>query len=65
MEKSVRIFESHQEAEAANLEFYRKLTPEYRLRTLFQIIADHDHEGEAYYNTQIQKVCRIIKREES
>ena len=61
VEKVVRVFNSHAEAEAANLEFYRRLTPEQRLRILFQIIADHEGGTDASQR-RLQRVCRIVKR---
>lgn len=61
MEKSVQIFNSHQEAEAADLEYYRRLTPEQRMRILFQIIADHEGGTDAS-QSRLQRFCRVIKR---
>ena len=61
MEKVVRAYDPHQEAEAADLEYHRKLTPEQRLRILFQIIADHEGGTDASKG-RVQKVVRIIDR---
>lgn len=64
MQKVVRVYNSHQEAEAANLAYYRSLTPERRLRILFQIIADHEGGADASQG-RLQRVCRVIRRGES
>lgn len=43
MEKVVRVFDSFEAAEAADREYYRSLTPEQRLRILFDLVATHEN----------------------
>lgn len=61
MQKIVRVYKSHEEAEAADLDYYRKLTPEQRLRILLKIIADH-HGSEYAPPSRLQRVCQITQR---
>ena len=60
MEKVVRKFESHEEAERADREFYRSLTPKQRVEIALQLIDD-------YYGTEhrLEAVCRIVKLKRS
>ncbi|HZM03151.1 MAG TPA: hypothetical protein VFC44_09015 [Candidatus Saccharimonadales bacterium] len=61
MEKVIRTFKSFEEADKADAEFYRALTPEQRLDILGELIArvypDAHKQG-------IERVCRIIKLQE-
>ena len=58
MEKVVRRFKTHAEADLADQAYYRSLTPEQRIDIVLQLIDD-------YYGPQprLERVCRIIKRE--
>lgn len=58
MDKEIRKFESHEEAERADREFYHSLTPAQRVNMALQLIDD-------YYGTKhrLEAVCRIIKLE--
>ncbi len=61
MEKVVQIFHSHAEADKADRDYYRSLTPQQRLDMAFLI---HDQ----YYGARTQRlerVCRVLKREGS
>ena len=60
MEKVVRKFKTHAEADRADREYYRTLTPGQRVDILLQLIDD-------YYGPQhrLERVCRITKRERS
>jgi uncharacterized protein YdeI (YjbR/CyaY-like superfamily) len=61
MEKAARIFHSFAEAEKAEREYYRSLTPEQRLEILFDLVAaQHPHATEQ----RLERVCRIIKLQE-
>jgi len=61
MEKVVRVFHSLAEAEKADREDYRSLTPERRLEILFELVAArHPHATEQ----RLERVCRIIKLQE-
>jgi hypothetical protein len=59
MEKVVRKFKSHEDAERADREFYRSLTPNQRLNILMQMIDD-------CYGTEhrLEPVVRIKKLSE-
>jgi hypothetical protein len=61
MEKTVRVFRSFQEADAADREYYRNLTPEQRLRILFNLVAT-DEAGQNGTQERLQRVCRVIER---
>lgn len=61
MEKIVRIFKSFEEADQADLEYYRSLTPQQRLELAFQIYDD-------YYDAatqRLERVYRVSKRRAS
>ena len=61
MEKVFRIFHSFAEAEKADREYYRSLTPERRLKILFELVAaQHPHATEQ----RLERVCRVIKLQE-
>jgi hypothetical protein len=57
MEKVVRKFKSHQEADQADRDYYLSLTPEERIRILMQLIED-------FYGPQprLERVFKIVKR---
>ena len=58
MEKIARVFHSFAEAEKAELEYYRSLTPEQRLEILFDMVhAQQPDESQQ----RLERVCRIIK----
>ncbi len=58
MEKVVRVFNSHEESERADREFYRSLTPKERVEIALQLIDDT-------YGTEhrLEPVVKIIKLE--
>ncbi len=61
MEKAARIFHSFAEAEKADDEYYRSLTPEQRLGILFDVVqSQQPDEAEQ----RLERVCRIIKLQE-
>jgi len=58
VDKVARIFHSFEEAEQADREDYRSMTPQQRLDLAFQIYDD-------YYDASAQRldrVCRVLKR---
>ena len=61
MEKVARIFRSFAEADQANVEYYRSLTPEQRLEILFELIANAQPDET---EQRPERVCRIIKLQE-
>lgn len=63
MEKTIRIFKSHAEAEAADIEYYRSLTPQERLKILCELVARY--EGADYGAPgRLERVYRVVKRGE-
>ena len=44
MEPVIRKFDSHAQAEVADRDFYRSLTPEQRLEILFDLVARYREE---------------------
>ena len=61
MEKTARIFHSFAEADAAEAEYYRSLTPEQRLDILLDLVqSEFPNEAEQ----RLERVCRIIKLQE-
>lgn len=63
MEKVLRVYESFEEAEAADRAFYRGLTPEARLQILFSIIEDYE-AGLNESERRLQRVLRVVERHE-
>jgi hypothetical protein len=56
----VRLFHSFAEAEAADREYYRSLTPQERLDILLEMVARHRESlGEA--GERLERVCRITQ----
>ncbi len=63
MEKVVRIFDSHQEADAADEEYFRNLTPQQRLDILLEILWRGRHRDAAA--ERLERVYRIIELSQS
>ena len=60
MERVVRIFNSHAEANAADREFYRRLTPQQRVDMLLELVAANLEEtGQA--DVEFKRVYRIVR----
>lgn len=55
-------FRTHEEAEAATLEYYRRLTPEQRLEILFELLRQAQPEDDAATEGMV-RVCRVLKLE--
>ena len=62
MEKTLRVFRSHQESEKADKEYYRSLTPQQRLDILLEIIAQGQGDETA---KGFERVYRVVKLHES
>jgi hypothetical protein len=62
MEKVGRKFESFAEAEKAERDYYRSLTPQQRLDLMLDIIRQGAPD-EAFQ--RLERVCRIVKLHES
>ena len=65
MNKEFKIFNSYEEADNAEIEFYNSLEPNKRVELLLDIISNY---AETYYDgftEGLQRVHRIIDREES
>lgn len=63
MEKVVRQFRSHQEAEEADIEYYRSLTPEQRLEILYTLVEQSLDPNDPNAR-RLQKVVRKVPLEE-
>jgi len=61
VEKIARKFRSFAEADQADFDYYQSLTPEQRLKILFEIIANAHPE---IIDQRIERVSRIIKLQE-
>jgi hypothetical protein len=62
MQKVVRVFRSHTEAEKADREFYKSLTCRERLDILLTLIARHQKAGQNETRTGLKRVYRVIRR---
>jgi hypothetical protein len=61
MEKIVQVFKSFEEAEAADEEYYRSLSPAERVEIVLILRAEfspYDHE----LTEGFKRVCRVIER---
>ena len=58
MEKAARVFHSFAEAEQADADYYRSLTPEQRLEILFELVKSQQPDGT---EQRLERVCRVIK----
>jgi hypothetical protein len=61
VEKVARKFRSFAEADKADREFYRSLTPEQRLEMLCDLIASAYPDE---IKQRLERVCRVIKLQE-
>jgi hypothetical protein len=60
MEYVVRKFGSHDEADQADREYYRSLTPQQRIELLIQMI--DDYYGTEHRLERVPQSARIVKR---
>jgi hypothetical protein len=60
MERTVAKYSSHQQAEQANLDYYRNLSPQQRLDILLELIESSRKEGDAAAE-RFERVYRIVK----
>jgi len=60
MEKTVRVFESFEEAEEADKEYYRSLSPAQRVEILL-ILRDQYNPYDDELTKRFERVCRIIE----
>lgn len=60
MERTVAKFSSHQQAEQATLEYYRRMSPQQRLDILLDLIESSRKEGDAAAE-RFERVYRIAK----
>ena len=59
MEKVVRIFRSHQEADEADREYFRSLTPQQRLDIFLEVLWRGRNSDEA--GERLERVYRIVE----
>jgi len=64
MEPVIAKFRSHAEAEEATRKYYRRLTPQERLKILFELRA-REHKEDDVLSEGMARVYRIIKLEQS
>lgn len=58
MDKVVRKFKSHAEAERADREYYRSLTPEQRMEIFFELVRRVQGDPPA----RLERIYRVVKR---
>ena len=63
MEKAVRIFGSHQEADEADREYFRNLTPQQRLNIFLEVLWRGRNRDEAA--ERLERVYRIVELSQS
>ena len=61
VEKIIRKFNSHEEADAADLAYYRSLSPLERLQILFELVSPDQDDPNAPQE-RLQRVYRVVKR---
>lgn len=61
MEKAIQVFRSFQEAEEADKEYYRSLSPAERVEILL-ILRDEYSPYDDELTEGFERVCRIIER---
>ena len=60
MEKTIRVFKSFEEAETADREYYRSLTPAERIQIVLMLRERYRASNKLPNN--FQRVCRIVER---
>jgi hypothetical protein len=60
MERTVAKFSSHAEADRANREYYRGLTPQQRIEILLELIDPGRPQNDAS-SQRLERVYRIVK----
>ena len=63
VERVVRKFDSHQEADAADRAYYRSLTPQQRLEILFELVRRYREEHGC--SERLERVYRIVELSQS
>jgi len=63
MEKVVRVFGSHQEADQADAEYFRNLTPQQRLDIFLEVLWRGRRNDEAA--ERLERVYRIVELSQS
>ena len=64
MDRFIAKFKSHEEAELADREYYRRLSPAERIHILLELIERH-HEGDDEASKGFARIYRIVKLEQS
>jgi hypothetical protein len=62
MKKTISVFRSFEEAEAADKDYYRSLTPQERLSILLELNRRWPARNHAEAPARIERVYRITKR---
>ena len=59
MERVIRRFDTHAEADAADRAYYRRLTPQQRLKILFDLVQLYREEHGC--SERLERVYRIVE----
>ena len=63
MEKVVQRFRTAAEADQADRNYYRSLTPQHRLDIMLEIVYNHHTGGKPDADLpRLSRVCRVVKR---
>jgi hypothetical protein len=62
MERTIRVFDSFEEADAADAAYYASLTPAERLEILFALV-ELRHPNAA--SEGLARICRVVELEQS
>ena len=62
MEKVIKVFKTHEDAEKADREFYKSLSCQERLDILLTLIARYQRALPDETGTGLKRVYRVIKR---
>lgn len=62
MEKVIKVFPSHDDAEKANREFYKSLSGRQRLNILLTLIARYQKAEPDEIGKELKRVYRVIER---
>jgi hypothetical protein len=63
LEKTIHKFRSFEEADKADVAYYRSLTPQQRLDILLELVKRTQPDDEAEH--RLKRVCRIVELSES
>ena len=59
MEKIVRRFKTREEADAADREYWRQMTPDQRIRILLEMLSWKDGADES--SPRLERIARVVR----